>query len=128
MLFIYANMCSFIIFALNKKLVFIWQVELNGVEMWNDSTINNEAWTSNFCECWDNSIRKTIGHDHHSIWRLTEYFREDTAFVHTLLLQSAHGELPMKIQCKLARDLQMKLHNMCTCIAEDESSISDFFT
>ena len=61
------------------------------VEIWNvhDSTINNEACTNNFCEGWNKSIRETVGHDHPSIWRLIEYFREDDAFVHTQILQSA---------------------------------------
>ena len=79
------------------------------VEIWNvyDSTINNEARTNNFCEGWNNSIRKTVGHDHPSIWRLIEYFREDAAFVHTQILQR-------------------KLHCMCIRIAQNEMCISEF--
>ena len=98
------------------------------VEMWNvhDSTINNEPRTNNFCEGWNNSLRRTIGHDHPSIWRLIEHFRDDAAFVHSQLLQSARGEPPMKRQRKHARDLQVKLHNMCTRIAQEEISISEF--
>ena len=55
-----------------------------------------------------------------------EHVREYAAFVYTLLLQSACGEPPMKRQRKHARDLQKKLHNMCTCITGDVTSISKF--
>ena len=85
--------------------------------------INNEARTNNFCEGWNNCIRKTVGHDHPSIWRLIEYFREDAAFVHTQILQSASGEPPKKRQRRHAQDLQRKLHCMCIRIAQNKISI-----
>ena len=50
-------------------------------ELWNvhDLTIRDQDRMNNFCEAWNNGFLGIAGHNHPTVWRLMEFFKEDEA-------------------------------------------------
>ena len=89
-------------------------------------TLGEVDCTNNYCEGWINSFRQTLGHDHPSIWKLIDHFKDDAAMAITHLFQTSHGHMPKKRQRKCTRNLQEKLFNLCLQRSNQTISIEGF--
>ena len=73
----------------------------------------NDDRPNNYYEAWNNGFSRTVGHSHPSVWCLIQCLKEDEAQTRMVLLQNARGQPPAKRVCKVTRDLQERLQNLC---------------
>ena len=69
--------------------------------LWNvhDLTLTDGDRTNSFCEGWNNSFAKLVGHNHPTIWRLITHLKEDTSIMQTTVMMEAR-------QTKWTKDCQ----------------------
>lgn len=82
---------------------------------WNvfQTTLNDEDRTNNFCESWNSSFEKIVGHRHPTVWAAIEALRKDNIMVHTAIEKNDLGERPKKRVRKATTELNLRLKNLC---------------
>ena len=96
--------------------------------LWNvhDLTLTDGDRTNNFCEGWNNSFAKLVGHSHPTIWRLITHLKEDTSIMQTTVMMEARGEQPAKRVRRSSKTLQEKLKYLCTARQNGQKTVSEF--
>ena len=96
--------------------------------LWNvhDLTLTDGDRTNNFCEGWNNSFAKLVGHSHPTIWRLITHLKEDTSIMQTTVMMEARGEQPAKRVRRSSKTLQEKLKCLCTARQNGQKTVSEF--
>ena len=78
-----------------------------------EATLSDQARANNFCESWNRSFEKIVGHHHPTVWAAIEALRKDNIIVHTSVEKNNLGVRPKKRVRKATSELNERLKNLC---------------
>lgn len=83
--------------------------------VWNvhEATLCGSPRTNNFCESWNHTFSKLVGHAHPSLYVLISSLQEDESMASTAILQAARGQPPKKRVRRTTTQLQARLLQIC---------------